>query len=94
MQTIASVIDDESPSIKRTGCWLTASGGDSRESATEINRQTCLVRMERWCKRPPLDWRWSRLCKPHLMQGQKGIMCLFSHAPNEPLESVVNGRAR
>ena len=37
MQTIASY-DEESPSIKRTGCWLTASGGDSRESATEINR--------------------------------------------------------
>ena len=38
MQTIASNFDEESPSIKRTGCWLTASGGDSRTSATEINR--------------------------------------------------------
>ena len=39
MQTIASIFDEESPSIKRTGCWLTASGGDSRDSATEINRR-------------------------------------------------------
>lgn len=27
---------EESPSIERTGCWLTASGGDPKESATEI----------------------------------------------------------
>ena len=48
--------DEESPSIKRTGCWLTASGGDSRNSATEINRlPRKQVRMERWCKRPPLS---------------------------------------
>lgn len=38
MQTIASSIDEESPSIKRTGCRLTVGGGDSRDSATEINR--------------------------------------------------------
>ncbi len=39
MQTIASFFDEESPSIKRTGCRLTIGGGDSRTSATEINRQ-------------------------------------------------------
>ena len=37
MQTVASK-DEESPSFKRTGCWLTASGGDSKDSATEIDR--------------------------------------------------------
>ncbi len=84
MQTIASLRDEESPSIKRTGCWLTASGGDPRESATEINRLRNWVRMERWCKRPPLGWRYPRLCKPHLMQGQKDntlvLSCPFSTA--------------
>ena len=38
MQTIASQ-DEESPSIQRTWCRLTACGGDPKESATEINRQ-------------------------------------------------------
>jgi len=40
MQMVASQ-DEESPSFKRTGCWLTASGGDSKDSATEIDRLLC-----------------------------------------------------
>lgn len=56
MQTFASN-DEESPGFKRTGCWLTASGGDSKDSATEIDRQdNLLVRMERQCKRLPVGW--------------------------------------
>lgn len=27
--------------LHRAGCWLTASGGDPKESATEINRHLC-----------------------------------------------------
>lgn len=45
MQTVASH-DEESPSFKRTGCWLTASEGDFKDSATEINRPR--VREQGW----------------------------------------------
>ena len=29
---------EESPGFIGQGCWLTTSGGDSKDSATEINR--------------------------------------------------------
>lgn len=32
---------EESPSSVGQGCWITPSGGDSKESATEID---CLIR--------------------------------------------------
>ena len=33
-----------------------AGRGDSKDSATEINRLFKQVRMERWGKSPPLGW--------------------------------------
>lgn len=33
--------------LHRARCWVIPSGGDSKESATEIDRQSDLVRMER-----------------------------------------------
>ncbi len=33
--------------LHRARCWVIPSGGDSKESATEIDRQSNLVRMER-----------------------------------------------
>lgn len=41
--------------LHRAGCWLTASEGDLKESATEINRRNALAlaRMERCGKSAP-----------------------------------------
>ena len=43
-------------------------GGDSKDSATEINRLFLQVRMERWGKSPPPVWQQTGLCKPHPKQ--------------------------
>ena len=39
--------------LHRAGCWVIPSGGDSKESATEIYRQIYLVRVERRGKSSP-----------------------------------------
>ena len=52
------------------GCQITSGGGDSRDSATEINRmyvKVC-VRVERCGKSAPLARQRPRPCKPHPMQ--------------------------
>ena len=44
--------------LQRAGCRITSGGGDSKASATEINRHSkghfSVVRVERQCKRLPL----------------------------------------
>lgn len=46
--------------LHRAGCWVTPSGGDSKESATERYRRArgnpCKVRVERWGKSSPAHW--------------------------------------
>ena len=42
--------------LHRAGCRITSGGGDSKASATEINRQHMLVRVERQCKGLPRGW--------------------------------------
>ena len=42
--------------LHRAGCRITSGGGDSKASATEINRQVRLVRVERQLKRLPPCW--------------------------------------
>ena len=44
--------------LHRAGCRITSGGGDSKASATEINRQfrKGRVRVERQCKRLPPGW--------------------------------------
>ena len=39
--------------LHRAWCWVTPSGGDSKDSATEINRHDFMVRMERCGKSAP-----------------------------------------
>jgi len=40
--------------LRRAKWWITSTRGDPRESATESKPpKEILVRMKRWCKRPP-----------------------------------------
>ena len=50
--------------LHRAGCRITSGGGDSRDSATEIYRRTCAVRMERRGKSSPAAWRLVRHVNP------------------------------
>jgi len=63
--------DEESPSAAGQGRRLTAGGGDFRESATEIYRETVnftAARVKRRCKRPPIPGRPGMTCKPRPAQ--------------------------
>ena len=62
----------------RAGCRLITGGGDSKESATEIDSLKFQVMMERWGKSPPHSWRHEWLCKPHPEQGRKGKCILYT----------------
>src|SRR4029077_20094441 len=59
--------------LRRAGCWLTASRGDSRDSATE-NRPPAerQARVKRCGKSAPRRRRRRRHGKPHLEQEQIG----------------------
>src|SRR5690625_3059482 len=39
--------------LRRAQWWVTPTRGDPRESATENKPPHCVVRVKRWCKRPP-----------------------------------------
>src|SRR5690606_10200629 len=59
--------------LHRAGCWLTASRGDSKESATESKPPgTSRVRVKRCGKSAPLPRRRGRHGKPHPKQDQIG----------------------
>ena len=42
--------------LHRAGCRITSGGGDSKDSATEMNRPLWRVRVEGQCKRLPPGW--------------------------------------
>jgi len=42
--------------LHRAGCRITSGGGDSKASATEMNRHSNMVRVERQLKRLPPLW--------------------------------------
>lgn len=67
---------EESPGSTGIRCWSTASGGDPRESATEIRppaRFAALVRVKRCGKSAPRPWQQGRHGKPHREQGRIGV---------------------
>src|SRR5204862_471403 len=62
--------------LHRAGCWLTASRGDSRDSATENKPPAARpVRVKRCGKSAPRSWRQGRQGKPHPEQGHIGEQC-------------------
>ncbi len=64
---------EESPGSIKTQCWLTASGGDLRESATENKPPYYyMVRVKRCGKSAPRFWQQKRHGKPHWEQDQIG----------------------
>ena len=66
------MVYEESPGSTGQGCQLTAGGGNSKESATEINRQFKLVRMERQGKSLPVAWRHASYVNPTWSNVLKG----------------------
>jgi len=69
-----------------------AGGGDSRDSATEINRLLMQVRVERQGKSLPPFRQLSGLCKPHLKQGPSethGIARSVSMRPHDDIGDDV-----
>ena len=51
-----AICHEESPSSTGQGCLITSGKGDFKDSATEINRHSNMVRMERRGKSSPILW--------------------------------------
>lgn len=65
----------------KKGCWVTPSGGNPRESATEKRLPWCaaslrgsMAMVKRWGKSPPRSWQQERLGKPHPEQRRIGTL--------------------
>ena len=57
MAAVGLVLTEESPGFTGSGCWITSSGGDPRESATENKPPDIrLVRVKRGGKSAPQGW--------------------------------------
>lgn len=63
---------EESPDSIEDRCWITSSGGNPRESATESKPPARLVRVKRRGKSTPRSWQQEWHGKPHLEQDQIG----------------------
>ena len=63
---------EESPGFTKTGCWVTPSGGNLRESAAENIPPFLMVRVKRCGKSVPRIWQQRRHGKPHRKQNRIG----------------------
>ena len=94
------IIDEESPDSREKWCWLIASQGNLRDSATENIPLNFRVRVKWWGKSLPLTWQQERHCKPHQEKDQIGIVWnfIFQHLPvndsGRSFDLISNNRAR